>query len=289
MKIGSHVSLSSPDYFLGAVNEALSYGANALMIYTGAPQNTRRIPVEELNSEAGLALMKENKIPLSNLIIHAPYIINLANTTKPETFELATSFLSQELKRVQSLSGNVVVLHPGAHVGAGIDLGLDQAIKGLNIVLDNVTNVSLALETMSGKGTEIGRTFEEIAYLIKGVNNKDCISVCLDTCHIHDAGYDLTDFDAVLDEFDRIIGLKYLSVIHVNDSKNIRGASKDRHENIGYGEIGFDILHGVITNPRLEHLPKILETPYIKAEPSYAPYKYEIEMIKKGQFVDWRQ
>lgn len=289
MKIGSHVSLSSPDYFLGAVNEALSYGANALMIYTGAPQNTRRIPVEELNSEAGLALMKENKIPLSNLIIHAPYIINLANTTKPETFELATSFLSQELKRVQSLSGNVVVLHPGAHVGAGIDLGLDQAIKGLNIVLDNVTNVSLALETMSGKGTEIGRTFEEIAYLIKGVNNKDCISVCLDTCHIHDAGYDLTDFDAVLDEFDRIIGLKYFSVIHVNDSKNIRGASKDRHENIGYGEIGFDILHGVITNPRLEHLPKILETPYIKAEPSYAPYKYEIEMIKKGQFVDWRQ
>lgn len=289
MKIGSHVSLSSPDYFLGAVNEALSYGANALMIYTGAPQNTRRIPVEELNSEAGLALMKENKIPLSNLIIHAPYIINLANTTKPETFELATSFLSQELKRVQSLSGNVVVLHPGAHVGAGIDLGLDQAIKGLNIVLDNVTNVSLALETMSGKGTEIGRTFEEISYLIKGVNNKDCISVCLDTCHIHDAGYDLTDFDAVLDEFDRIIGLKYLSVIHVNDSKNIRGASKDRHENIGYGEIGFDILHGVITNPRLEHLPKILETPYIKAEPSYAPYKYEIEMIKKGQFVDWRQ
>lgn len=289
MKIGSHVSLSSPDYFLGAVNEALSYGANALMIYTGAPQNTRRIPVDELNSEAGLALMKENKIPLSNLIIHAPYIINLANTTKPETFELATSFLSQELKRVQSLSGNVVVLHPGAHVGAGIDLGLDQAIKGLNIVLDNVTNVSLALETMSGKGTEIGRTFEEIAYLIKGVNNKDCISVCLDTCHIHDAGYDLTDFDAVLDEFDRIIGLKYLSVIHVNDSKNIRGASKDRHENIGYGEIGFDILHGVITNPRLEHLPKILETPYIKAEPSYAPYKYEIEMIKKGQFVDWRQ
>lgn len=289
MKIGSHVSLSSPDYFLGAVNEALSYGANALMIYTGAPQNTRRIPVDELNSEAGLALMKENKIPLSNLIIHAPYIINLANTTKPETFELATSFLSQELKRVQALSGNVVVLHPGAHVGAGIDLGLDQAIKGLNIVLDNVTNVSLALETMSGKGTEIGRTFEEIAYLIKGVNNKDCISVCLDTCHIHDAGYDLTDFDAVLDEFDRIIGLKYLSVIHVNDSKNIRGASKDRHENIGYGEIGFDILHGVITNPRLEHLPKILETPYIKAEPSYAPYKYEIEMIKKGQFVDWRQ
>lgn len=289
MNIGSHVSLSAPEFFLGSVKEALSYGANALMIYTGAPQNTRRRPTSELNSEAGLQLMKENNIPLSNLVVHAPYIINLANTTKPETFELATSFLSKEIERVQALSGNVVVLHPGAHVGAGAQVGLDQAIKGLNIVLDGVSNISIALETMSGKGTEIGRTFEEIAYLINGVNNKECISVCLDTCHIHDAGYDLTDFNAILDEFDRIIGLEYLSVVHVNDSKNVRGASKDRHENIGYGEIGFDILLGVINNPRLKHLPKILETPYVKAEPAYAPYKYEIEMIKDGKFTDWRE
>lgn len=289
MNIGSHVSLSAPDYFLGSVKEALSYGANALMIYTGAPQNTRRKAIEELNSEAGLALMQEHHIPLSNLIVHAPYIINLANTTKPETFELATSFLSKEIERVQALKGNVMVLHPGAHVGAGPQVGLDKAIEGLNIVLDGVSNVSIALETMSGKGSEIGRTFEEIAYLIHGVNNKACISVCLDTCHIHDAGYDLTDFDAILDEFDRVIGLEYLSVVHVNDSKNVRGASKDRHENIGYGEIGFDILHGVITNPRIKHLPKILETPYVKAEVPYAPYKFEIDMIKSGNFTDWRK
>ena len=289
MNIGSHVSLSAPDYFLGLVKEALSYGANALMIYTGAPQNTLRKPIRELNSEAGLKLMKESNIPLSNLIIHAPYIINLANTTKPETFELATSFLSKEIQRVQALSGNVVVLHPGAHVGAGAQVGLDQAIKGLNLVLDGVSDVSIALETMSGKGTEIGRTFEEIAYLINGVTNKECVSVCLDTCHIHDAGYDLTDFDAILDEFDRVVGLDYLSVVHVNDSKNIRGASKDRHENIGYGEIGFNILEGVIKNPRLKHLPKILETPYVRIEPAYAPYKYEIDMIKEGKFTDWRK
>ncbi len=285
MKIGSHVGLKAPDYLLGSVDEALSYGSNALMIYTGAPQNTRRKNVEELMIQEGLQRMKDNNIAIENLIVHAPYIINLANTVKEETFELATSFLSKEIKRVQAMSGNVVVLHPGAHVNAGVEAGLNQAIKGLNMVLDNERNVSIALETMAGKGSEIGRTFEEIAYLIDGVNNKECISVCLDTCHIHDAGYDLEDFDHILDEFDRIIGLQYLSVVHVNDSKNIRGAAKDRHENIGYGEIGFDILHDIIKHPRLSHLVKILETPYVDGLP---PYKQEIEMIKTGKFVDWK-
>lgn len=285
MKIGSHVGLKAPDYLLGSVDEALSYGSNALMIYTGAPQNTRRKNVEELMIQEGLQRMKDKNIAIENLIVHAPYIINLANTVKEETFELATSFLSKEIKRVQAMSGNVVVLHPGAHVNAGVEAGLNQAIKGLNMVLDNERNVSIALETMAGKGSEIGRTFEEVAYLIDGVNNKECISVCLDTCHIHDAGYDLNDFDHILDEFDRIIGLQYLSVVHVNDSKNIRGASKDRHENIGYGEIGFDILHGIIKHPRLSHLVKILETPYVDGLP---PYKQEIEMIKNGKFVDWK-
>lgn len=285
MKIGSHVGLKAPDYLLGSVDEALSYGSNALMIYTGAPQNTRRKNVEELMIQEGLQRMKDKNIAIENLIVHAPYIINLANTVKEETFELATSFLSKEIKRVQAMSGNVVVLHPGAHVNAGVEAGLNQAIKGLNMVLDNERNVSIALETMAGKGSEIGRTFEEVAYLIDGVNNKECISVCLDTCHIHDAGYDLNDFDHILDEFDRIIGLQYLSVVHVNDSKNIRGAAKDRHENIGYGEIGFDILHDIIKHPRLSHLVKILETPYVDGLP---PYKQEIEMIKTGKFVDWK-
>lgn len=285
MKIGSHVGLKAPDYLLGSVDEALSYGSNALMIYTGAPQNTRRKHVEELMIQEGLQRMKDNNIAIENLIVHAPYIINLANTVKEETFELATSFLSKEIKRVQAMNGNVVVLHPGAHVNAGVEAGLNQAIKGLNMVLDNERNISIALETMAGKGSEIGRTFEEIAYLIEGVNNKECISVCLDTCHIHDAGYDLNDFDHILDEFDRIIGLQYLSIVHVNDSKNIRGAAKDRHENIGYGEIGFDILHDIIKHPRLSHLVKILETPYVDGLP---PYKQEIEMIKNGKFVDWK-
>jgi len=285
MKIGSHVGLKAPEYFLGSVNEALSYGSSALMIYTGAPQNTRRKAVNELMIQEGIEKMHEKGLPMENLIIHAPYIINLANTIKEDTFELATMFLKKELQRVKAFSGNIVVLHPGAHVGAGVDVGLDQAIKGLNMVLEGESGVSIALETMAGKGTEIGRTFEEIAYLINGVENKECISVCLDTCHIHDAGYDLSDFDAILDEFDRIVGLHYLSVVHVNDSKNVRGASKDRHENIGYGNIGFDILHGVITNPRISHLVKILETPYVDGNP---PYKTEIEMIKSGTFKDWK-
>ncbi len=285
MKIGSHVSLKASDYFLGSVNEALSYGSNALMIYTGAPQNTRRKAVEELMIQEGIQQMHDQGIPVENLIIHAPYIINLANTTKAETFELATTFLKKELQRVKAFSGKIVVLHPGSHVGAGVDVGLNQAVKGLNMVLDGEIGVSIALETMAGKGSEIGRSFEEIAYIIERVENKDCISVCLDTCHIHDAGYDLSNFDAILDEFDRIIGLQYLSVVHVNDSKNIRGAAKDRHENIGYGEIGFDILHGVVTNSRISHLVKILETPYIDDNP---PYKREIEMIKSGKFVDWK-
>jgi deoxyribonuclease IV len=286
MRIGSHVSLKANEYFLGSVNEAISYGSNALMIYTGAPQNTARKPVAELLIHEGLQQMKHHDIPLENLIIHAPYIINLANSVKPETFELATTFLSKEIARVQAFSGNVVVLHPGAHVNAGLEVGLNQAIKGLNMVLENVSNVSIALETMAGKGSEIGSTFEEIAYLLKHVENKACVSVCLDTCHIHDAGYDLTDFDSILDEFDRVIGLKHLSVVHVNDSKNIKGAHKDRHENIGYGHIGFDILHQVITHPKLSHLPKILETPYVDDQP---PYRQEIEMIKHGHFIDWKQ
>ncbi len=285
MRIGSHVSLKANDYFLGSVKEAISYGANALMIYTGAPQNTARKPIAELRIDEGLQYMKDQGIPLENLIIHAPYIINLANSIRPETFELATSFLSKELDRVQAFSGRVVVLHPGAHVNAGLEIGLNQAIKGLNMVLENVSNVSVALETMAGKGSEIGSSFEEIAYILKNVENKACISVCLDTCHIHDAGYDLENVDAILDEFDRIIGLQHLSVVHINDSKNTRGTHKDRHENMGYGHIGFDVLNQFIKHPKLNHLPKILETPYVDDHP---PYAFEIDMIKKGQFIDWR-
>ena len=285
MIIGSHVGLKADEYFLGSVKEALSYGSNAFMIYTGAPQNTVRKSVESLMIKEGRDALNEAGIPIEHVIVHAPYIINLGNTQKPETYELATSFLSKEIERVKAFGAKVIVLHPGAHVGAGSEVGINSIIRGLNTVLKGVEGISIALETMAGKGSECGRSFEEIKAIIDGVENKTCISVCLDTCHVHDAGYDVHDVDGLLDEFDRIIGLDYLSVVHINDSKNSRGAMKDRHENLGYGEIGFKTLLRYVTHPKLAHLPKILETPYVGDLP---PYREEIIMLKEGHFNPWR-
>lgn len=285
MLLGSHVSMSGKKMLLGSSEEALSYGANTFMIYTGAPQNTRRKPIEELNIMNGLIHMKENGI--SNIIVHAPYIINLGNTTKPETFELGVNFLQEEIKRTAALEANQIVLHPGAHVGAGVDAGIARIVEGLNEVLTQDYPVQIALETMAGKGSEIGRTFEELARIIDGVTNNDRLSICMDTCHIHDAGYDVVnDFDGVLNEFDKVIGLDRLKVIHVNDSKNVRGAAKDRHENIGFGEIGFEALNNIVHHPQLMHLPKILETPFVgvDAKNKKAPYLHEIAMLRDGEF-----
>jgi len=248
------------------------------MIYTGAPQNTRRLATEQMHALEGIKYLKEKGMDIKHIVAHAPYIINLGNSVKPETYELAVSFLQDELQRVADFGITMVVLHPGSHVGAGVEAGTEQIIKGLNTVLDNDTSGTIiALETMAGKGTEIGRTFEEIRTIIDGVHKKSQLGVCLDTCHINDAGYDVHDIDGVLDEFDRVIGLEYLKVVHVNDSKNERGAAKDRHENIGFGTIGYDTLMKYIYSPRLAHLPKILETPYIYG---VAPYGHEITMIK---------
>jgi deoxyribonuclease IV len=285
MIIGSHVSLKSDDYFLGSVNEALSYGANALMIYTGAPQNTIRKSVNTLMIKEGRKALIDANISIEHVIVHAPYIINLGNTKSADTFELATSFLSKEIERVKAFGAKVIVLHPGAHVGAGSEAGIASIISGLNMVLKGVEGVSIALETMAGKGSECGRTFEEIKAIIDGVENKACISVCLDTCHVHDAGYDVFDVDGLLNHFDEVIGLHYLSVVHINDSKNPVGAGKDRHENLGYGYIGFKTLHEYVTHPKLAHLPKILETPYVQDLP---PYQQEIMMLKQGHFNAWR-
>jgi len=237
--IGSHVSMSGKKMLVGAVEQAVEYGANALMIYTGAPQNTIRRPISDMNIEAGHKLMAEHNIPLDNLIIHAPYIINLGNAVKPSTFELAVDFLRIEIGRVEALGAKYVVLHPGAHVGEGTEVGIAKIIEGLNEVLTKSQTAIICLETMSGKGSECGITFEEISEIIEGVHFKDKLGVCLDTCHIHDAGYVLEGHvDAVLDDFDKVVGLEYLKVIHLNDSKNPVGAHKDRHENIGYGHIG---------------------------------------------------
>lgn len=281
MKIGSHVSMSGKEMLLGSVKEALSYGATTFMFYTGAPQNTARKPISELKVEEAKVLMKENNIDINDIVVHAPYIINLGNTIKPETFELAVSFLKQEISRCQAIGVSRLVLHPGAHVQAGDDVGLQKVVEGLDEVLSADSSVKIALETMAGKGTELGRSFDEIKYIIDHVENNHLLGVCLDTCHLHDSGVDLTKFDQLLDEFDQKIGLDRLLVVHVNDSKNVQGAKKDRHENIGYGYIGFDTLNKIVHHPKLKDVPKILETPYIDDK---APYKEEIEMFKNQKF-----
>ncbi|MCA1021404.1 deoxyribonuclease IV [Halobacillus litoralis] len=285
VKIGSHVSMKGKKMLLGASEEAASYGSGTFMIYTGAPQNTRRRPIEELNIEAGRKHMKASGI--EDIVVHAPYIINVGNTTKPETFQLGVDFLRSEIERTEALGAKQIVLHPGSHVGQGVDKGLPKIIEGLNEVLHKDQDVQIALETMAGKGSEIGRSFEELAQIIDGVTMNEKLSVCMDTCHIHDAGYNVVeDFDGVLNEFDKIVGLDRLKVIHVNDSKNIQGAAKDRHENIGFGHIGFDALHKVIHHPQLKDLPKILETPYVGEDKKNKkpPYRFEIDMVKQGTF-----
>ncbi|GGB04723.1 deoxyribonuclease IV [Macrococcus hajekii] len=285
MLMGSHVSMSGKKMLLAASEEAASYGASTFMIYTGAPQNTRRKPIEDLNIEAGQAHMREHG--LSNIVVHAPYIINIANTIKPEVFELGVEFLQKEIERTEALGAKDIVLHPGAHVGAGEEAGIAKIIEGLNEVLTNDNDVRIALETMAGKGSECGKTFEELAQIFDGVEHNERLSVCFDTCHVHDAGYDIIgDLDGVLTEFDNIIGLDRIKVVHVNDSKNVQGARKDRHENFGFGEIGFDALHRVVNHEVFKEIPKILETPYVGEDKKNKkpPYRYEIDMIKNGQF-----
>ena len=287
MLIGSHVGMKGKDMFLGSVKEALSYGANTFMVYTGAPQNTRRKKIEELRIEDGTKLMKEHG--METFVVHAPYIINLANTTKPETFELAVEFLEVEVERTKAMGSHTLVLHPGSHVGAGVDKGIDRIIEGLNQVMYQDMPVYIALETMAGKGSEIGREFEELKRIYDGVKYPEKLRVCFDTCHVSDSGLDLSGegFENVIDQFDKMIGKDQIAVFHINDSKNVIGAGKDRHENLGFGTIGFETLNHIVHHKDFEQVPKILETPYIKAEDSkksYPPYKYEIEMLKQEQF-----
>ena len=277
MILGSHVGMSGKEMLLGSAKEAVSYGADTFMFYTGAPQNTRRKEISELNIEPAWEYMKEHGI--HEIIVHAPYIINLGNSVKPETFSLAVEFLAKEIERTVNCRSHTLILHPGAHVGAG----------GLNEVLTSDTDCFIALETMAGKGSEIGRSFEELARIYDGVTHNDKLRVCFDTCHTSDSGYDIIHhFDDIIDEFDQIIGKDQIAVFHINDSKNVPGAAKDRHENIGFGEIGFDALNYIVRHPDFEKIPKILETPYISSptapKKSYAPYKYEIEMLRKGIF-----
>lgn len=285
IKIGSHVGMAGKEMFLASVKEAHSYGANVLMLYTGAPQNTRRKEIKDLNIEAGWEYAKENGI--DEIVVHAPYIINLANTVKPETFELAVEFLEKEIRRTAAMRSKILVLHPGSALDAGADAGIAQAVKGLNMVLDrNEDEVYIALETMAGKGSEIGRTFEELKMIYDGVHKKERLRVCFDTCHVNDAGYDIVhDYEGVFQKFDEVIGLDQIAVFHINDSLNPLGAHKDRHVNIGAGTIGFETLHRIVHDPRFIKIPKILETPWLCAEgetkKTIPPYKEEIERLRE--------
>lgn len=278
--IGSHVGFKKDTQLLGALDETLSYNGNAFMFYTGAPQNTVRMPLNDDLTFKALEKMKENNISLDNVVVHAPYIINLANNKDLDKYNFSINFLKQECNRCTNLFVKKLVLHPGSHVGCGSDVGINNIINALNEVLKE-SDTTILLETMAGKGTEVGKTLEEIKQIIEGVIYKDKIGICLDTCHLSDAGYDVSKFDEILDILESYNLLDKVLCIHINDSKNIRGSHKDRHENIGYGTIGFDNLINIIYNKRLEHVPKILETPYINDLP---PYKEEIEMIKDKKF-----
>ena len=285
LKIGSHVSMSGDEMYLGSVKEALSYEATAFMIYTGAPQNTIRKKLSELKIKEAKDLMDSSGLSFENVVVHAPYIINLANPD-PEKRNFAISFLTEEVKRTDQMHVSQIVLHPGSAVGKDREEAIRWIAEGINQVILNTkgSKVKIALETMAGKGNEVGKTFEELKSIIDLIHDQTRISVCFDTCHTHDAGYDVKDhFDDVIKHFDQVIGTSYISVFHINDSKNPMGASKDRHENVGFGYLGFDALLKVIYHPDFMHIPKILETPYVDDKP---PYLEEIKMIKNRLFDD---
>ena len=284
--IGSHVSYNNKSQLLGSVKEALSYKANTFMFYTGAPQNTNRSVIEDSLTMEAYKLAKENNIDLEKVIVHAPYIVNLANFNN---FDFSVSFLINEVERCSTLGIKYLVLHPGSAVNCSREEAINNISKGLNLILDNDYDVTILLETMAGKGNEMGKRFEELKAIIDKIKHQDKIGVCIDTCHLNDAGYDMSNFDEVLDNFDKVIGINKIGCIHVNDSKNEISSHKDRHENIGFGTIGFDNLIKIIYNDRLESIPKILETPYVtkddnSKEKVYPPYKYEIEMIRNKKF-----
>ena len=286
--IGSHVGMNAPEYYLGSVKEAISYGATTFMFYTGAPQNSYRKPLNELMIKEGRELLAKHIFDESKIVVHAPYIINAANPNRPDLLEISIKTIINELQRTAAFGAKVLVLHPGNHLGAGPEVAIEVLAKSLDEVFANDgTDVKIAIETMAGKGSEIGTCFEQVRDIIEKCHFKDRLGVCLDTCHVSDAGYDINDADALLDEFDHVIGLDRLLVVHVNDSKNPRGAHKDRHENLGYGEIGFDALCRIANHPRLKDIPKILETPYINEK---APYSDEIRMLRDESFEDgWKE
>ncbi len=287
--IGSHVSFNNKKQLLGSVEEAISYNANTFMIYTGGAQSTMRSVINDELTYEGYKLMLENNINAKNVIVHAPYIVNLANRSDKNKYDFYIDFFIKELDRCKTLGLDKIVLHPGSATTCTKEEAIENIVHGINLVYKSTTNTMILLEFMSGKGTEVGTSIDELKAIIDKIEDKNRIGVCLDTCHMNDAGIDISKIDEFLDEFDSKIGIDKIKCFHINDSMNPIGSHKDRHANIGYGTIGFNNLLNVVYNKRLEGIPFILETPYINRNQSdaYAPYKMEIESIRKKEFIDF--
>ena len=284
MYLGSHVSFDSKEQLLKSVKECISYGANTFMFYTGAPQNTNRCIIDDSLTYKAYELMKSSGVHLDKVVAHAPYIVNLANDLDPSKYDFSINFIKNEIDRLESIGIKYLVLHPGSSVGIDREKALFNISNALNKILYPGCNVMILLESMAGKGTECGKTIEELKTIIDFVDLKENVGVCLDTCHLNDSGVDISKFDEYLNEFDKVIGIDKIKCIHINDSKNELGMHKDRHENFGFGTIGFDNLINLIYNERLADVLKILETPYVGENKEYPPYKHEIEMIKERKF-----
>lgn len=257
LKIGCHLSASKGFEHMG--KEILSLGGNTFQFFTRNPRGGSAKAINEKDVEAFHVLCRENGIDV--ILAHAPYTLNAASADE-RTREFARETMADDLLRMEYVPGNLYNFHPGSHVGQGVDVGIEYIVSMLNEVLKPEQTTTVLLETMAGKGSEIGRTFEEIRTIIDKVELKDHLGVCLDTCHVYDAGYDIVNrLDEVVEEFDRVIGLNRLKAIHLNDSKNPFESHKDRHEKIGEGSIGVDAMKRIINHPQLRNLPFYLETP----------------------------
>lgn len=271
LNIGCHLSTTKGYENMG--KEAIKIGANTFQYFTRNPRGGKAKDIDEKDILALRKLMEENKF--AKILAHAPYTLNGCSTDE-STRQFATEMMADDLERLKYLPTSLYNFHPGSHVKQGVDVGINYIVEMLNKVLKPEHTTIVLLETMAGKGTEVGRTFEEIAEIISRVELKEKMGVCLDTCHVYDAGYDIVnDLDGVLEEFDRIIGLDRLHAIHLNDSKNPFNSHKDRHEKIGEGEIGFEAIKKIINHPKLKNIPFFLETPN-----ELDGYAKEIEMLR---------
>ncbi len=282
--IGSHVSFLKDSELYGSVMESVSYGSNTFMIYTGSNQSAERREIDKELTIKGWNAMKEHGIDINNVIVHAPFIVNLANNKDERKYNFYITFMKNEINRCKELGIHKMVFHPGSRTDLDKEVALNNIVFGINSIMNDINDFDLLIEFMSGKGTEVGSSIEDLKYIMGNINSNN-VGICLDTCHINDAGYDISKFDEFLDLFDNSIGINKIKCVHVNDSLNTIGSHKDRHANIGYGTIGFENIINVIYNKRLKGIPMILETPYVNG---YAPYKYEIESIRNKKFIDYK-